>query len=210
MWSHETLLLCFYVAGDDVIIDDRFPVHKDAYWDVEDKKVYGGGGLDLPKKRLGAPKFLASRSHNEFWASMLEKALAKYYGAYSNIEGGFVHLAMYVSTCLFRSSMHLTDVLVPFRCDMIPGSVGQDIDMTKSKADIASGKLWSSLLRFYNQGFLLGAGSPSGLDTEISSMVWQHCHLRSFMGNLKVSHVSVLSEFSGSCAGPRLQHPKGS
>ena len=54
---------------------------------------------------------------------------------------------------------------------MIPGSVGQDIDMNKAKADIASGKLWSSLLRFYTQGFLLGAGSPSGSDTEISSMV---------------------------------------
>ena len=86
-----------------MIIDDTFPVQTNAYWDIEDKKVYGGGGLDLRKKRFGTPRFLSSRSHNEFWASMLEKALAKYYGAYSNIEGGLVHIALCVVLYLLSS-----------------------------------------------------------------------------------------------------------
>ena len=56
---------------------------------------------------------------------------------------------------------------------MIPGSIGEDIDMTtpKVRADIASGALWASLLRFYEQGFILGAGSSAGTDTEISDRV---------------------------------------
>jgi hypothetical protein len=73
----------------EIILDDRFPVRKAAYWDAEDQKIYGGGGPDLRQNRLGAPVFLGSRSHNEFWGMMLEKALAKYYGGYSRIEGGW-------------------------------------------------------------------------------------------------------------------------
>ena len=69
-------------------------MHKAAYWSPEDHTVYGGGGLDVRRGRFGTPKFLASRSHDEFWGAILEKALAKYHGAYANIEGGFVHLAL--------------------------------------------------------------------------------------------------------------------
>jgi hypothetical protein len=128
----------------EIILDDRFPVRKGAYWDAKDQTVYAGGGLG--PGRLGTPVFLKSRSHNEFWGMMLEKALAKYYGGYSKIEGGFVHLAL---------------------CDMIPGSIGEDIDLTSGpvRSDIASGKFWSKLLRFYQQGFILGE-----LNAGVSSM----------------------------------------
>lgn len=94
----------------------------------------GGGRPDVRRHQFGTPVFLGSRSHSklctvfvylsaevvglarcstrvtpfrysdEFWGMMLEKALAKYYGGYDQIEGGFVHLAL---------------------CDMIPGSIGQ-------------------------------------------------------------------------------------
>jgi hypothetical protein len=116
---------------------------------------------------------------------MLEKALAKYYGGYKKIEGGFVHLAL---------------------CDMIPGSIGQDIDLTtgQSRNDIATGKLWSNVLRFYKQGFLLGAGSPSGKDTDVStfvsSLLSHGRHLCDRWRDLSIAH-----DHAGHCARTRLQ-----
>jgi hypothetical protein len=39
---YSSSLACdLYRAGEEVYIDDRFPVLSDAYWDPEDKKVYG-------------------------------------------------------------------------------------------------------------------------------------------------------------------------
>ena len=53
----------------------------------------------------------------------------------------------------------------------LTGGAGEEIDMRSSQAqiDLASGRLWSQLLRFKQEGFLLGAGSPSGSDVHISS-----------------------------------------
>ncbi|KAL6195013.1 hypothetical protein ACLB2K_030635 [Fragaria x ananassa] len=39
----------------------------------------------------------------------------------------------------------------------------------QAQIDLASGRLWSQLLRFKQEGFFLGAGSPSGSDVHISS-----------------------------------------
>ncbi|KAG6630166.1 hypothetical protein I3843_14G136700 [Carya illinoinensis] len=39
----------------------------------------------------------------------------------------------------------------------------------QAQIDLASGRLWSQLLRFKQEGFLVGAGSPSGSDVHISS-----------------------------------------
>ena len=39
----------------------------------------------------------------------------------------------------------------------------------QAQIDLASGRLWSQLLRFKQEGFLLGAGSPSGSDVHVSS-----------------------------------------
>ncbi|KAJ0011207.1 hypothetical protein Pint_32990 [Pistacia integerrima] len=58
----------------------------------------------------------------------------------------------------------------------------EEIDMRSAQAqiDLASGRLWSQLLRFKQEGFLLGVGSPSGSDVHISSsgivgMLTQYC-----------------------------------
>ncbi|PHT97406.1 Calpain-type cysteine protease DEK1 [Capsicum chinense] len=53
----------------------------------------------------------------------------------------------------------------------LTGGAGEEIDMRSDEAqiDLVSGRLWSQLLHFKQEGVLLGAGSPSGSDVHISS-----------------------------------------
>ncbi|XP_012471751.1 calpain-type cysteine protease DEK1 [Gossypium raimondii] len=103
----------------------------------------------IPCESLGKPAFATSRKGNELWVSILEKAYAKLHGSYEALEGGLVQ-----------------DALVD-----LTGGAGEEIDMRSPQAqiDLASGRLWSQLLRFKQEGFLLGAGSPSGSDVHVSS-----------------------------------------
>eukprot|EP01018_Ginkgo_biloba_P017061 Gb_09128 [translate_table: standard] len=103
----------------------------------------------IPCESRGKPAFATSRKGNELWVSILEKAYAKLHGSYEALEGGLVQ-----------------DALVD-----LTGGAGEEIDMRSAQAqiDLASGRLWSQLLRFKQEGFLLGAGSPSGSDVHVSS-----------------------------------------
>ncbi|GLT26977.1 hypothetical protein SLA2020_020110 [Shorea laevis] len=103
----------------------------------------------IPCEAPCKPAFATSKKGNELWVSILEKAYAKLHGSYEALEGGLVQ-----------------DALVD-----LTGGAGEEIDMRSSQAqiDLASGRLWSQLLRFKQEGFLLGAGSPSGSDVHVSS-----------------------------------------
>lgn len=103
----------------------------------------------IPCESPGKPAFATSRKLNELWVSMVEKAYAKLHGSYEALEGGLVQ-----------------DALVD-----LTGGAGEEIDLRSAQAqiDLASGRLWSQLLRFKQEGFLLGAGSPSGSDVHVSS-----------------------------------------
>ncbi|XP_051113651.1 calpain-type cysteine protease DEK1 [Andrographis paniculata] len=103
----------------------------------------------IPCESPGRPAFATSKKANELWVSLLEKAYAKLHGSYEALEGGLVQ-----------------DALVD-----LTGGAGEEIDMrsAQSQIDLASGRLWSQILRFKQEGFLLGAGSPSGSDVHISS-----------------------------------------
>ena len=103
----------------------------------------------IPCEARGKPAFATSRKGNELWVSILEKAYAKLHGSYEALEGGLVQ-----------------DALVD-----LTGGAGEEIDLTNevSQLDLASGRLWFQLQRFNQEGFLLGAGSPSGSDVHVSS-----------------------------------------
>ncbi|XP_027916501.1 calpain-type cysteine protease DEK1 isoform X1 [Vigna unguiculata] len=103
----------------------------------------------IPCELPGKPAFATSKKGYELWVSILEKAYAKLHGSYEALEGGLVQ-----------------DALVD-----LTGGAGEEIDMRSGEAqiDLASGRLWSQLLRFKQEGFLLGAGSPSGSDVHVSS-----------------------------------------
>ncbi|XP_028759629.1 calpain-type cysteine protease DEK1 [Neltuma alba] len=103
----------------------------------------------VPCESPGRPAFATSKKGNELWVSIVEKAYAKLHGSFEALEGGLVQ-----------------DALVD-----LTGGAGEEIDMrsTEAQIDLASGRLWSQLLRFKQEGFLLGAGSPSGSDVHISS-----------------------------------------
>ncbi|KAJ4808103.1 Calpain protease [Rhynchospora pubera] len=103
----------------------------------------------IPCESPGKPAFATSKKRNELWVSILEKAYAKLHGSYEALEGGLVQ-----------------DALVD-----LTGGAGEEIDMRSPQAqlDLASGRLWSQLLYFKQEGFLLGAGSPSGSDVHVSS-----------------------------------------
>lgn len=103
----------------------------------------------IPCESPGKPAFSTSRKGNEMWVSLLEKAYAKLHCSYEALEGGLVQNAL---------------------VDLTGGS-GEEIDMRSAEAqiDLTSGRLWSQLLRFKQEGFLLGTGSPSGSDVHISS-----------------------------------------
>ncbi|KAL3697653.1 hypothetical protein R1sor_011729 [Riccia sorocarpa] len=103
----------------------------------------------IPCEAQGKPAFATSRKGNELWVSILEKAYAKLHGSYEALDAGVVQ-----------------DALVD-----LTGGAGEEIDMTSAhvQLDLASGRLWSQLVRFKQEGFLLGAGSPSGSDAHVSS-----------------------------------------
>ncbi len=134
----------------------------------------------IPCEGRGKPAFATSRKGNELWVSILEKAYAKLHGSYEALEGGVVQ-----------------DALVD-----LTGGAGEEIDMfhESSQLDLVSGRLWFQLQRFKQEGFLLGAGSPSGSDVHVSSsgIVQGHgysllqvrispfCHCRSYLVLLRL------------------------
>ena len=98
------------------------------------------------RNRPYRPLFAKSRDENELWPLILEKAYARFHGSFEAINGGFVHVG-----------------LVDFT-----GGFGSAINLSECSVDINSGALFKRLLDYVRKGFLMGAASPSGSDSDIS------------------------------------------
>jgi len=73
----------------------------------------------------------------ELWVSLLEKGVAKYYGSYANIEAGFVHQGL----------------------ELLTGNHAECSHIAKASRGIGRHTLWGSLLRYYKNEYIIGAGA---------------------------------------------------
>ncbi|KAK8840135.1 hypothetical protein M9Y10_031073 [Tritrichomonas musculus] len=95
---------------------------------------------------------------DQWWAPIVEKAYAKYYGSYQAIDGGNSHVALYRMIGGF-----------PIRYDM------QDM---KTKEMVQNGTMWKMLLKWYQEGNFLCTGSNAGSDTDTNpqGIVYGHAY----------------------------------
>eukprot|EP00347_Sterkiella_histriomuscorum_P011682 403371513 len=124
-------VLMFYRNRKPVIItlDDYFPTAngRHAYVKVSNKE-----------------------GNKEIWAMLIEKAYAKMYGSYPNIEGGLVDAAF----------ADLTNG-APDRYDLTDQNV---------KRMLNTGQFWEKLNFWNAKNYLMGAGSPQGSDADVSRL----------------------------------------
>lgn len=86
----------------------------------------------------------------EIWAMLVEKAYAKIYGSYPNIEGGLVDAAFADLTNGAPDRYDLTDQTV--------------------KRMLNTGEFWEKLNFWNSKNYLMGAGSPQGSDADVSKL----------------------------------------
>jgi len=89
-------------------------------------------------------------NEREIWPLLVEKAYAKFHGSYGNIEGGHVHTALVELTNGAGQRWSLRDKAV--------------------EQMFNTGELWNKMQFWRDRNYLMGAGSPSGSDADISSL----------------------------------------
>ena len=148
------------VAGDKTLVNKILVTKKinqagayvvQFFIDGEWKKVLVDDRFPCRRQRDGfAPAFVQSRAKNNLWGMLIEKAYAKFYGSYESIEGGVVHIGLAELT----------------------GGAAEFVDMEddEGRAAVQDGSLWKKLLKYRIAGYLMGAGSPAGKDTDISNL----------------------------------------
>ncbi|KAL0246636.1 hypothetical protein GEMRC1_007847 [Eukaryota sp. GEM-RC1] len=124
----------------------------------------------LPVRGNNLPLFCHSSEAKEFFPALIEKAYAKIHGNYETIEGGHV-------------SVGLSD---------LTGGIADEVRFKKAKSEIASGALWRKMRNYVESGYLLGAGSPSGKDTDISSFGIVQGHAYSILQCVEVENLKLI------------------
>ncbi len=117
-----------------VILDDLFPMLQHNLWTNENKGI----------------AVAHSKECNELWVSLIEKAFAKFYGSYSELERGYVHHALQDLT----------------------GCETECVCLSHASRGVGKRTLWQKLLRFKSNEYILGAGTGTAAlaDKEILEM----------------------------------------
>ena len=108
----------------------------------------------FPCDRNGNPKFCkVSINHEEkikeIWPMLVEKGMAKAYGGYERLDGGSIDSGL----------MDITG----------GAAVRFDLEDEISGSMIADGSMWKILTQFAESGYLLGAASHAGSDSDTST-----------------------------------------
>ena len=111
-----------------VILDDLFPMLRRDEWTTENR------GMACAR----------AKECSALWVSLIEKAYAKFYGSYAELERGFVHHALQDLTGCESE-----------RVSLVPFSRG------KGKKT-----LWARLLHHYKNGYIIGAGTGDANTTD--------------------------------------------
>jgi hypothetical protein len=127
------------------------------------------------------PVCVKSKNGHELWMSILEKAYSKFHGSYEAINGGQVHVG-------------LAD---------LTGGIADSISLEKKQAEIASGQLFHEVKKYHDSGYLMGAGSPAGQDTDVSDMGIVQGHAYSVLG------IAEESDSNGTHQLIKLRNPWG-
>ena len=106
-----------------VIVDDLFPMLRHENWTNENRGMASAH----------------SKECSSIWVSLIEKAYAKYYGSYGELEKGYVHHAL----------------------EDLTGCEAECITLAGASRGIGKRALWNSLLRYRSNGYILGAGTGS-------------------------------------------------
>lgn len=153
-----------------VYVDDRFPASTNVY--IRNGKGPYRGRPDPAQGKYAVPKFVSSATRDELWMMILEKAYAKLFGSYGAIDGGLVHFALADFTGGEPDMLTVTDAEVQPAVD--------------------DGSLFKKLLKYAELGYLLGAGSPSGSDSDVSSLGVVQGHAYSLLQVKEVNGVQLL------------------
>ena len=126
-----------------IILDDLFPMLLQDYW------TDTNGGMAVAH----------SYQCRELWVSLIEKAFAKFYGSYSELNYGYVHHAL----------------------EDLTGCDAEVIPLARQSRGVGKRHLWMELVRFRRNGYILGAGTGSSelVDKEILDMgiVFDACYI---------------------------------
>ncbi|KAJ1452609.1 hypothetical protein M885DRAFT_526155 [Pelagophyceae sp. CCMP2097] len=126
-----------YIAGQwqAIIVDDALPMVGNGSLDgyASACKEFG---LNFDLESSAGVACAYSSGFNDIWISLLEKAVAKYYGSYDALEQGSVHRGL----------------------EMLTGARSERISLTVEGRS-ADENLWSSLLRFKRDECIVGANA---------------------------------------------------
>ena len=117
-----------------VVVDDLFPMLQRDDWTNENRGLANAHAHEC----------------SSIWVSLLEKAIAKFYGSYGELNRGFVHHA-------------LTD---------LTGSESECISLSSASRGAGRRALWDSIIKYQKYGYIIGAGTGSAalMDKEITEM----------------------------------------
>eukprot|EP01091_Cochliopodium_minus_P010448 TRINITY_DN2764_c0_g1_i1.p1 TRINITY_DN2764_c0_g1~~TRINITY_DN2764_c0_g1_i1.p1 ORF type:complete len:538 (-),score=139.80 TRINITY_DN2764_c0_g1_i1:541-2154(-) len=116
------------------------------------------------------PVFARCRDRNELWVSLMEKAYAKLFNCYQNLDGGATMLAL---------------------CDLTGGSPEIfNFQDKNTKEDIDNGKFWDRILKNIEESFLMGTALTSDSMDDVKGIKTNHAY--SILDARELDHNRIL------------------